>query len=172
MTSQQIEMPGAAARPAPEAQRPVRALVVIDGSERTGRVLELTMTLARKGLSLEAILLSVIAEPPDGRLRGHGSFKRKEIHARLRAIMETRAVAAAARRLDHAGIVHEDQIEVGDPAATILRVAGAEHCDLIVIGEPPAGVLRRWLPRLSGLSVATVASEVARQAEMPVVVVR
>jgi nucleotide-binding universal stress UspA family protein len=146
--------------------------VVIDGTERTGRVMEFAISLPRRGLSLEAILLGVISEPPDGRLRGYGTFRRKDIHARLKDLMGTRAVAAAARRFDQAGIVHQDRIEVGEPCATILRVAGEEHCDLVLLADAPAGLLRRWLPRLTGLSIATAASEVARLAPMPVAVVK
>jgi nucleotide-binding universal stress UspA family protein len=171
MTSLQMQEHGTAER-APETPRPIRALIVIDGTERTGRVMDLAMGLACKGLSLEAILLGVISEPPDGRLRGYGSFKRKDIHARLKDVMGSRAVTAAARRFDQAGIVHQDRLEVGDPAATILRVAGEEHCDLVLLGDAPAGGFRRWLPRLTGLSVATAASEVARQAAVPVVIVK
>ncbi len=161
------------ARRSPEpALRPVRLLIVIDGSERTGRIVEVAIGLARKGLAVEAILLGVIAEPPDGRLRGYGSFKRKDIHARLQDRMGTRAVAAAARRLDQAGIVHQDRIEVGDPAQTILRVADQEACDLVLLGDAPAGAFRRWLPRATGLTVATMAGKVAQLAPVPVVVVK
>jgi nucleotide-binding universal stress UspA family protein len=165
---QEHDASGARAAGAP---RPVRALVVVDGTERTGRVMDFAMTLARKGLSLEAILLGVVADPPDVRLRGYGSFKRKDIHARLKDIMGARAVAATARRFEQAGIVHQDRVEVGDPAETILRVAGEENCDLVLLGDGPAGAFRRWLPRLAGLSLATTATEVARRAAMPVVIV-
>jgi nucleotide-binding universal stress UspA family protein len=147
-------------------------LIVIDGSERTGRILELALGLARKGLDVEAILLGVISEPPDGRLRGYGSFKRKDIHARLQDLMGTRAVAAAARQLDQADIVHQDRVEVGDPARTILRVAEEEACDLVLLADAPAGAFRRWLPDAIGLCVATVASRVGEAAAVPVVVVR
>jgi nucleotide-binding universal stress UspA family protein len=147
-------------------------LVVIDGSERTGRVLELALGLARKGLAIEAILLGVVTDPPDGRLRGYGSFKLKEVHARLQDLMSTRAVSTVARRFDAAGIVHEDRIEVGDPARTILRVADEEACDLVLIADAPAGAFRRWLPQAIGLSVATVAGRVAQLASVPVVLAR
>jgi nucleotide-binding universal stress UspA family protein len=172
MTSFQASSHDASRRLGSETPRPVRALIVIDGSECTGRVMDLAMSLARKGLRLEAILLGVIAEPADGRLRGYGSFKRKDIHARLKDLMGTRAIAAAARRFDQAGIVHQHRIEVGEPAEAILRVADEEHCDLVVLGDPPAGAFRRWLPRLTGLSVATAATEVARLAPIPVAVVK
>jgi nucleotide-binding universal stress UspA family protein len=147
-------------------------LTVIDGSERTGRILEFALNLARKGLAVEAVILSVISAPPDGRLRGYGSFKRKEIHDRLKDVMGTRAVAAAARRLDQAGIAHKDRIEVGDRAESILRVAEEEGCDLVLLGEVPAGTFRSWLSKITGLSVTTVGGEVAQLASLPVVIVK
>jgi nucleotide-binding universal stress UspA family protein len=147
-------------------------LAVIDGSERTGRVLAFALDLAHRGRGVEAVLLGTVSEPPDGRLRGYGSFKRKEIHARLKDIIGARAIAAVARRLDQAGITHKDRVEVGDPVATILRVAEEEGCDIILLGDPPGGAFRRWLPRLSGLSVSTVAGEVTRLATIPVAVVK
>ena len=116
--------------------RPLRVLAVIDGSERTGRVIDFALGLAPEGRGIEVILLGVIPEPPDGRLRGYGSFKSKEIHARLKDLMGARAVAAAARRLDQAGITHKDRIEVGAPAEAILRVADEEACDMFSWATP------------------------------------
>lgn len=149
-----------------------KVLVVIDGSERTGRVIEYGLGLAQDGRGVEAVLLGVVAEPPDGRLRGYGSFKRAEIRARLKDVLGQRAVVAAARRFDQAGVSHKDRIEVGDPAETILRVAGEEGCDVVLVGDAPAGAFRRWLPKVTGLSVATVAIQVAQLAAVPVVVVK
>jgi nucleotide-binding universal stress UspA family protein len=147
-------------------------LTVIDGSERTGRILEFTLNLASMGLAIEAVIVGVISEPPDGRLRGYGSFKRKDIHARLKDLMGARAVAAAARRFEQAGITHKDRVEVGNPAQTILRVASEEACDIVLLGDAPAGTFRSWLPKVTGLSLTTVASEVAQLATLPVVIVR
>jgi nucleotide-binding universal stress UspA family protein len=166
--------------PSQERQRPAAAkllsskvLVVIDGSERTGRVIEYALSLAQEGRrGFEVVLLGVVPEPADGRLRGYGSFKREEIHARLKGLIGQRAVVAAARRFDQAGVRHKDRIEVGDPAETILRVVAEEGCDEVLVGDPPPGVFQRWLPRVTGLSVATVASQVARLAAVPVVVVK
>jgi nucleotide-binding universal stress UspA family protein len=152
--------------------RPVRMLTVVDGSERTGRVMELALSFARNGLPIEVIILGVIPEPPDGRLRGYGSFKRKEIHERLKDVMGARTVAAAARRFEQAGVTHKDRIEVGAPAETILRVADEEACDIVLLGNAAAGAVGRWLPKITALSVVTVASEVARLATLPVVVVK
>jgi nucleotide-binding universal stress UspA family protein len=169
MISTEPQMPKPAA---PEPSHPLRVLAVIDGSERSGRVLAFAVDLAQRGRSLEVVLLSIVPEPPDGRLRGYGSFKRKEVHARLKDIMGARAVAAAGRRLDQAGIGHKDRVEVGDSVETILCVANEEACDVILLGDPPGGTFQRWLPRVTGLSVSTVAGEVTRLATIPVVVVK
>jgi nucleotide-binding universal stress UspA family protein len=155
-----------------DTPHPVRMLTVIDGTERTGRIIELALDLARKGLPIEAVVLGVISEPPDGRLRGYGSFKRKEIHARLKDLKGARAVAAAARRFEQAGVTHKDRIEVGELAETILRVANEEACDVVLLGDAPAGTFRCWLSRTTGLLVATVAGEVAQLATLPVVVIK
>ena len=152
--------------------RPLKVLAVIDGSERAGRVIEYALSLAQNGRGLEVVLLGVVPEPPDGRLRGYGSFKREEVHARLKGVLSERAVGAAARRFDQAGVSHEDRIEIGDPAEMILRVAGEEGVDVIVLGSAPLDAFRRWLPKVTGLSVATVASEVAQLAAVPVIVVK
>ena len=150
-----------------------KVLVVIDGSERTGRVIEYAVSLTQGGRGFEVVLLGVVPEPPDGRLRGYGSFKRDAIHARLKDdAIGQRAVVAAARRFDQAGVSHKDRIEVGDPAETILRVAEEEDCDVVLLGDAPAGAFRRWLPKVIGLSVATVASQVAQLAAVPVVVIK
>ena len=149
-----------------------RVLVVIDGSERTGRILEFALGLAQDGRGAEVVLLGVVREPPDGRLRGYGSFKRHEVHARLKDVLKQRAVAAAARRLDQAGVTHLDRIEVGDPVETILRVAKQESCDMIIVGDVRAGAFRRWLPQMTGLSVATVACQVAQLARVSVVIIK
>ena len=81
-------------------------------------------------------------------------------------------MSAAARRFDQAGVAHKDRIEVGDPVETILRVASEEGCDLILVADAPAGAVQRWLPKAIGLSLATVAGQVAQQAVVPVVVVK
>jgi nucleotide-binding universal stress UspA family protein len=149
-----------------------KVLVVIDGSERTGRVIEYAVSLTQGDRGVEVVVLGVVPEPPDGRLRGYGSFKRDEIHARLKDAIGQRAVVAAAHRFDQAGVSHKDRIEVGDPAETILRVAAEEGCNVVLLGDAPAGAFRRWLPKVIGLSVATVASQVAQLAAVPVVVIK
>ena len=159
-------------RPSGATVRPAKLLVVVDGSERTGRVIEYGLGLASNGKQREIVLLGIIQQPPDARLRGYGSFKREEINVHLKNSLGRRSMSAAARRLDQAGVMHKDRIEVGDPVETILRVANEEGCDLILVADAPVGAVQRWLPKAIGLSVATVAGQVAQQALVPVVVVK
>jgi nucleotide-binding universal stress UspA family protein len=160
------------AQAASSAGRGLKALAVIDGSKQTGRVIEYALGLAENGRPLDVVLLGVLREPPDGRLHGYGSFKRGEIHANLKERMEQRAMDAAARRFDHANIVHKDRIEIGDPVDIILQVAKEEAVGVILIGDGPAGLVGRWLPKAIGLSPATTAVQVAQRASVPVVVVK
>jgi nucleotide-binding universal stress UspA family protein len=166
------QRPAAPRRPAASKVHPLRVLAVIDGSEHTGRVIEYALNLGESGRPLEVILLAVVRTPADGRLRGYGSFKRNEVHGRLKEVMQERAVGSAARRFDQAQIAHKDRIEIGEPVDTILRVAREEGADIILLGDGPAGAVRRWLPKAIGLALATTAGQVAEQAEMPVVVVK
>lgn len=166
------QRPATPRRRAASNTHPLRVLAVIDGSEHTGRVIEYALSLAESGRTLDVVLLAVVRKPADGRLRGYGSFKRDEIHARLKEAMQERAVGAAARRFDQAQIAHKDRIEIGEPVETILRIAREEGADIILVGDGPAGTVRRWLPKAIGLALATTAGQVAEQAEVPVVVVK
>jgi nucleotide-binding universal stress UspA family protein len=159
-------------RPATASLAIPRVLVVIDGSERTGRVIDYAVSRTRDGRGADVILLGIVPEPPEGRLRGYGSFKRGEIQARLKHALERRAVADAGRRFDQAEVTHMDRIEVGDPVEIILRVVEEEGCDMVVLGDAPASGFRRWLPKVTGLTVATVASQVAQSASVPVVLIK
>lgn len=149
----------------------LKVLAVIDGTERTARIIDYALRLKRQGGGLQVVLLGVVPEPPTERLRGYGTFKQAEIHGWLKEDMRQRAVSAVARRLDHEKIAHVDRVEIGDPAATILRVAREEDADLILLGDGPPNVVQRMLPAI-GLSVATVTSQVVQLATIPVVVVK
>jgi nucleotide-binding universal stress UspA family protein len=114
----------------------------------------------------------MVRQPPDDRLRGYGSFKREEIVAHLKDTIGRRAVSAAGRRLDQAGVAHKDRIEVGEPAETILRVASEEGCELLVVGAAPPNAIQRWLPKIIGLSIATLATQLVEAAPIPITVVK
>ncbi len=152
---------------------PLSVLAVIDGSERSGRVVEQIKVLASGSRSpIRVVLLNVQPAPVDGRLRGYGSFKREDIESHLVDELGRRAVTAAGRVLSHAGIQHEHRVEIGETVETVLRVANEENCTLILVGNPPVGSLQRRIQRATGLLLATPAGQVAQLAEIPVVVVK
>jgi nucleotide-binding universal stress UspA family protein len=150
----------------------LKVLAVIDGSERTGRVLDYLKGPALRRTGLEVVLLNMQPEPEDGRLRGYGSFKKQVIQDRLINELGRRVVSSASRRLDQAGIAHKERIELGDTAETVLLVAREERCDLILLGEAPPGVVRRWWSRITDLAFGFRANRVVQLAEMPVVIVK
>ena len=149
----------------------LKVLAVIDGTERTGRIIDYALGLKSRGQGFQVVVLGVVPEPATGRLRGYGTFKQAEIYGGLIDTMRQRAVSAVARRLDQENIAHVDRVEVGDPAATILRVALEEDADLILLGDGPPNVVQRMLPAI-GLSLATVTGHVVQLATVPVVVVK
>jgi nucleotide-binding universal stress UspA family protein len=149
----------------------LKVLAVIDGTERTGRIVDYALGLRSRAHGLQLVVLGVVPQPATGRLRGYGTFKQAEVYGGLIDTMRQRAVSAVARRLDQENVAHIDRIEVGDPVATILRVGREEDADLIVLGDGPAGVVQRILPAI-GLSVATVTSQVVQLTTVPVVVVK
>ncbi len=159
-------------RAAETKPRTQKILAAVDGSERTGRILEYLISLAESGISIEVIVLNVQPKPEDWRLRGYGSFKQDEVHDRLVNDLGKPIVSSAGRTLDQSGIAHKDLIELGEPAETILRCAHEERCDLIVVSEPRPGAIHRWLTRTVGLSFGSVASNVVQLAEMPVMVMK
>jgi nucleotide-binding universal stress UspA family protein len=149
----------------------LKVLAVIDGSERTGRVLDYLRRLALHGAKIETVLLNVQPKPEDGRLRGYGSFKKQVIYDRLINDLGRR-VASAGRRLGQATIVHKELVEVGDAVETILRVAHEERCGLILLGEADPGVVRRWLAKAARVTLGSIGSQVVQLADVPVVVVK
>ena len=158
-------------RPSAARSADLKVLAVIDGTERTARIIDYALNLKSRGHGLQVVVLGVVQEPATGRLRGYGTFKQTEVYGGLIDAMRQRAVTSVARRLDQEKIVHIDRVEVGDPAATILRIANEEGADLILLGNGPPGVVQRMLSAI-GLSVATVTSQVVQQANVPVVVVK
>lgn len=171
-TGKQKAAAGPARRAVKAKPRAQKILVAVDGSERTGRVLEFLIGLSESGMPIEVIVLNVQPKPEDWRLRGYISFKQDEIHDRLVNDLGKPIVSSVGRTLDQGGIAHKDRIELGEFAETILKCASEERCDLIVVSEPRPGAIHRWLTRTTGLSFGSVASNVVQLAEMSVIVVK
>jgi nucleotide-binding universal stress UspA family protein len=154
------------------AAQTLRILAIVDGSERTGRVIKYLLGLQARGVRPEVVVLNVQPEPEDWRLRGYGWFKREAIRERLTGDLAQPVVASAGRQLDAAGIAHKDRIELGDVPETTIRCAREEGCEVIVLSEAAPGPVRRWLVRTAGVSVGSAASAVIALADVPVVVAK
>lgn len=153
-------------------RRTQKILAVVDGSERTGRVLEYLIGLAEIGVPIDVVVLNIQPEPEDWRLRGYRSFKQDEVRDRLVNDLGKPIVASVGRRLDQIDTAHRERVELGAPAETILRCAREERCDLIVLSEGRPGAFRTWLSTATGLSFASVATKVVQLSEIPVVVLK
>jgi nucleotide-binding universal stress UspA family protein len=151
---------------------PLRILAVVDGSERTGRVIKYLLDLQARGVRLDVVVLNVQPEPEDWRLRGYGWFRREAIRERLVGDLAQPVVASAGRQLDAAGIAHKDRIELGDASETTIECAREEGCDAIVLAEAAPGPVRRLLMRTAGVTVGSTAGAVIAFADVPVVVAK
>lgn len=154
------------------ASHPRKILAAVDGSERTNRVVDYLLSLAKKDKSIKVVVLNVQNEPEKWRLRGYESFKKDEIIDRLTRDVGGPIVRGVGRRLGRAGIAHDLRVEIGEPVETIIRCAAEEGCDLIVVGDPRPGVVRRWLTQTAGITFGSVAGKVVQLARKPIVVAR
>ena len=148
-----------------------KVLAVVDGSERTGRVLEHLLKLAANGLQMNVVVLNVQPAPEDWRLRGYISFKADEIWDRLVNDLGTPVVKGVARRLADAGIAHSEVVELGSFTESILKCQAEADCDWIVVSDRHPYALRRLALRLFGMSLSE-ACELAQLAKVPVVIVK
>jgi nucleotide-binding universal stress UspA family protein len=150
----------------------LRILAVVDGSERTGGVVQYLLGLSAKLGEIEVVLLNIQPKPEEWRMRGYGWFQREAIHDRLTNDLGRRIVRSSGRHLEAAGIAYKDRVELGDRTDVIVRNVREENCDLVVVPEPQPGSVRRWLMRVARLPIGSVASVVVQLVAVPVVVVR
>lgn len=142
-------------------RRMLTLLIPTDGSDNAARAVQHVVDLARRGIKLEAVLVSVQRPVMSGEV---GAVAPIEIAERMRTVAAHAAIDAARAPLEAAGVgvrVHETE---GDAAEEIAAAAGALHCDAIVMG-------RRGLGALAGLLMGSVSSHVVRLAKVPVTLV-
>jgi nucleotide-binding universal stress UspA family protein len=156
-------------RRATKVPAPLRLLAVVDGSERTNRVIDYIVTLAQGREAIEVLLLNVQSKSHDARLRGYQTFRESEVDDRLINDLGAPIVGSASRMLDKVHIQHRSKVLIGDPVQTILRCAAEEDCDSIVIGNHRS-------KGITGLISATLGSSPVLRllaiASIPVVVVK
>ena len=166
------EPPGFDAPSGSRKRKPPRMLAVVDGTERSNRIVDYIVTVAC-AQDVEVVVLNVQDKRDEARLRGYQSFKQSEIDDRLINELGAPIVASVAGRLDKAGIRTRSHVMIGNAVPAILRCAADEACDVIVVGAPPAGPLQRWLARETGLTVSlSLAAQLVVLASAPVIVVK
>ncbi len=148
-----------------------RILAVVDGSERSNRLVAFLKALAARSMPIEVIVLNVQSLRRDHRLRGYQSFKRAEIEDRLINEIGMPIVASVARQLEKLGICAQSRVEIGEPDEWIPRCAAEEGCDAVLVGERKAGFLRRFFARTFGL-VSGAAANLVVLSEAPLIVVK
>ena len=148
---------------------PLRLLAVVDGTERTNRVIDYVVTLVQGRDAIEVLLLNVQSKSQDARLRGYQTFRESEVDDRLINDLGAPIVGSASRMLDKLHIQHRSKGLVGEPVQTILRCAAEEDCDSIVVGDRRPEGMRGWISATLGL---TPILRLLAAANTPVVVVK
>jgi nucleotide-binding universal stress UspA family protein len=119
----------------------MRYLIPIDASAASLAPLDHVERAARRGASVEAVVLNV--QP---RFHRHvAQFTRKADRDALRAERSRGATARAIERLSQAGVPFRVVAEVGDVAERIATVAAKERVDEILIGTGRHPAWLRWL---------------------------
>jgi nucleotide-binding universal stress UspA family protein len=138
-----------------------KILIPVDGSANAERAVAHVIAMIRKGRAVEVHLANV--QPP---LRENVTrfIARSEIEDYHREEGE-KALAGAKARLAAAGIACTTHIGVGPAAETIADFAQDVGADEIVMGT-------RGLGGLAGLLLGSVATEVIREAKVPVTLVK
>jgi nucleotide-binding universal stress UspA family protein len=150
--------------------RPLKVLAAVDGSERTGRILEFLLSIA--ALPITVVVLNVQPAPEDWRLRGYLSFKADEVLDRLVRDLGEPIVKGVGRRLADVRIAHSEIVKLGAFTESVLGCQREEGCDLIVVSAPRASPLQLFFLRALGVSIRSAASELVQLADVPVVVVK
>ncbi len=145
-------------------------LVATDGSEHAKKAVILAADVAQK-YDAKVIVLFVMTGLGSGEIpEGLRSFARSEhIEGTDREILESigNQIVRDAQALaqEHKAPEIETQIEVGDPASTILSVAKNQGINLIVMGS-------RGLGDLQGLLMGSVSHKVSQLSQCSCVTVK
>jgi nucleotide-binding universal stress UspA family protein len=113
-------------------------------------------------------VLNAQPKPQEWQTRG---IAREAIRDRLLELGQ-KATVPVTERLERGQITAKPRIELGDAADTIVRCAKEEGCDLIVMSTKPLGRVGSALVRSTGVTWGSVAAQVVKLADIPVVVVR
>lgn len=125
-------------------------LIAVDGSAKADKALEYAVQFCQPFKA--GMTLLHVEETSLFRLEPQGTKK----------ISEQILANATAKAKD---LIFDSRLEIGDPAATILKVAKQENCDLIVIGSRGVNSVKRFL-------LGSVSADVSMYAHCSVLIVR
>jgi nucleotide-binding universal stress UspA family protein len=139
-----------------------RVLVAVDGSQPCERAVAYLADLIRRGWPREVHVLNV--QPPilSGEVRRFvtqdmiDTYHREEGH---------KALEAAERKLNAAGVVYVASIRVGHVAETIAEYVRQQRCDAVLMGT-------RGLGSTGSLVLGSVATKVVHLVDVPVTLVK
>jgi nucleotide-binding universal stress UspA family protein len=145
-----------------------RIVVAVDFSQPSVRVAELAADIARSR-SAELVLLTVVEhlDSPQARLAhiAHNRYPNEPATLVVDAAARAELCMLGERLTAETGSPVACQVEVGEPAATILAFAERNAIDLIALGHTGRN-------RLVGAVLGSVAKRVIDTAVCPVLVVR
>ena len=140
----------------------MKILVAVDGSDISLRAVKHVIALNRKLARPARVTLLAVDTPPFPGVESRvGSKAIRQLHEESLESM----LKAARRSLSRAKLRLNERAEIGDVAATILRVAKQDGVDLIVLGSHGRGAVK-------GILLGSVSSKVIAQSDLPVTIVR
>lgn len=139
-----------------------RVLIAVDGSAYGIAAVEHALKLAASGCSVDVQLLTVQMPLESGHVRRFINRDSLDEHYRDAGNL---ALAGALARVGAEGLQCTPHIAVGHIAQTINHYAAELACDLVIIGSHGRTGLRKAV-------MGSVATEVIRQAAVPVTVVK
>ena len=140
----------------------VKVLVPVDGSANSDRVIDQMLTELAGGAALELILLNVQIPVGSGHARMFVSADDIEAYHREEGLQ---TLISAREKLDAAGVKYRWHVAVGHIANTIIRFAQEQDAGRIVMGT-------HGRTALTHLLLGSVASDVSRNAGIPVTLIK
>lgn len=137
-------------------------LLAVDGSEQSLRAVEHVCRLAAAGLAMDIHLLNVRIPIDSGHARMFVEPEAIEDFYREEGLA---VLLPAARKLEDAGLPHARHLAVGHLADTIAQYAVRLRAGQLVMGSHGRGALTHLL-------LGSVASEVIKQTDVPLTLVR
>jgi nucleotide-binding universal stress UspA family protein len=144
--------------------RRMKILLAVDGSKAALQAVKNVIAHAGEYREPPTVELVTVHRPVP-RLRGMGAAVGKLQIDRYYQDEGEKALAEARKLLQKAGIPHEAQVLVGDPAEAIVRHCRKSRCDFVALGAKGRGALGDML-------LGSTATKVLHLSDTPVLLVK